>query len=53
MELFIIHVVFITACVFFSYRSAEKNGRVQMIEDMLDRNLITTKELHKAYDIHD
>lgn len=53
MELFIIHVVFISACVFFSYRSGEKNGRVQMIEDMLDRNLITTKELHKAYDIHD
>ncbi len=51
MDLFLIHVIFISACVYFSYRSGEKSGRVQMVEDMLDRNLITTKDLVEYYDI--
>ena len=40
-ELILIHIGFIVALVYFVFRSGEKSGRVQMVEDMLDRGLIT------------
>ena len=53
MELYLIHVVFIVACVYFSYQSGAKNGRADIIEDMLDRKLITHMQLMKAYKINE
>ena len=52
-ELILIHVVFIAACVYFSYRSGEKTGRVEMIEDLIDRDLITTEDLIDKYNIEE
>ena len=52
-ELILIHVVFIAACVYFSYRSGEKAGRVEMIEDMIDRDMITTEDLIDKYNIEE
>ena len=51
VELIITHAVFICACVYFSFRSGEKNGRVEMIEDMIDRGLITTEDLIDKYNV--
>ena len=53
MELYLIHVVFIVACVYFSYQSGAKNWRADIIEDMLDRKLITHMQLMKAYKINE
>ena len=45
LELFLVHVIFIVACVYFSFRSGEKSGRVQMVEDMIDRGIVKTEDL--------
>lgn len=45
MELYIIHLVFITACVYFSWKSGYKYGRGEMLEDLIDHKLFTLKEL--------
>ena len=50
-DLIIIHAIFICACVYFSFRAGEKNGRVEMIEDMIDRGLITTEDLIDKYNV--
>ena len=50
-ELYLIHVLFISACVYFSYKAGEKNGQQMMISDMLDRKLITKKQLIKEYEL--
>ena len=50
-ELILIHIGFIVALVYFVFRSGEKSGRVQMVEDMLDRGLITEQELVNNYNI--
>jgi len=51
IELFLIHLFFISACVYFSYKSGEKQGRVQMINDMIDRKIITISKLKSTYEI--
>lgn len=51
VDLYLIHVIFITACVYFSYRSGQKTGRSQMVTDMLDRNLVTVEKLKNEYEI--
>ena len=48
LELYLIHVVFIVACVYFSYQSGAKHGRGEIIEDMLDKKLFTHLQLMKA-----
>ena len=53
LELYLIHVVFIFACVYFSYQSGAKHGRGEIIEDMLDKKLFTHLQLMKAYKIHE
>ena len=53
MELYLIHVVFIVACVYFSNQRGAKNGRADINEDMLDRKLITHMQLMKAYKINE
>tara|TARA_B100000073_G_scaffold288917_1_gene251109 strand:+ start:362 stop:535 length:174 start_codon:yes stop_codon:yes gene_type:complete len=50
-ELILIHIGFIVALVYFVFRSGEKSGRVQMVEDMLDRGLITEQQLVNKYNI--
>ena len=50
-ELILIHIGFIVALVYFVFRSGEKSGRVQMVEDMLDRGLITEQDLVNKYNI--
>lgn len=50
-ELILIHIGFIVALVYFVFRSGEKSGRVQMVEDMLDRGLITEQQLVNNYNI--
>ena len=50
-ELILIHIGFIVALVYCVFRSGEKSGRVQMVEDMLDRGLITEQDLVNKYNI--
>jgi len=50
-SLYLIHVLFISACVYFSYRSGTKEGRSQMVESFLDKKIITEKRLKEEYDI--
>ena len=50
-ELILIHIGFIVSLVYFVFRSGEKSGRVQMVEDMLDRGLITEQQLVNKYNI--
>tara|TARA_B100000073_G_C23642645_1_gene537296 strand:+ start:391 stop:564 length:174 start_codon:yes stop_codon:yes gene_type:complete len=50
-ELILIHIGFIVALVYTVFRSGEKSGRVQMVEDMLDRGLITEEDLVSKYNI--
>ena len=52
VDLFLIHVVFIVACVYFSYRSGQKSGRSEMVTDLIDRNMVTVEKLRKEYETH-
>lgn len=45
MELYIIHFVFISACVGCSWYTGMKYGRGQMLEDLMDYELFTLKDL--------
>ena len=51
VDLFLIHVVFIVGCVYFSYRSGQKSGRSEMVVDLIDRNIVTVETLKKEYEI--
>ncbi len=51
--LILIHIVFIVALVYFVFRSGEKSGRVQMIEDLIDRDIVTTADLIDKYEIEE
>ena len=53
LELFLVHVIFIVACVYFSFRSGEKSVRVQMVEDMIDRGIVKTEDLIDKYNIEE
>jgi len=53
LELFLVHVIFIVACVYFSFRSGEKSGSVQMVEDMIDRGIVKTEDLIDKYNIEE
>ena len=53
MELYIIHLVFIASCVYFSFKAGERNGRGQMVEDMLEKKLFSHMDLMKAYKINE
>ena len=50
-DLYIIQMLFIMACVYFSYRSGQKSGRSEMVTDLLDRNMVTVEKLKKEYEI--
>jgi len=45
MELYLIHFVFISACVYFSYRSGYRTGQNQIIETFIDEGLVTERQL--------
>ncbi len=51
IDLYLIHIVFIVACVYFSYRSGQRSGRSEMVTDLLDRNMVTVEKLRKEYEI--
>ena len=46
-DLILLHVVFITACVYFSWASGKKYGRGEMFEDMLDQELVDLNKTKK------
>ena len=50
-NLILIHLGYVIALVYFVFRSGEKNGRRQMVEDFLDRGLISREKLEKVYRI--
>ncbi len=50
-NLIIIHIAYVVALVYFVFRSGEKSGRKQMVEDFLDRGLISEEKLEKIYKI--
>lgn len=46
-ELILLHFVFITACVYFSWASGKRYGRGEMFEDMLDQELLDLNKTKK------
>ena len=46
-----IHIAYVIGLVYFVFRSGEKSGRKQMVEDFLDRDLITQEKLEQVYKI--
>jgi len=48
-SLLIFHVFFISACVYFSYQNGAKQGREEMLIDLLDRRIITETQLKNNY----
>ncbi len=50
-EQIIAFVIYTVCMVYFVFRSGEKSGRVQMVEDMLDRGLVKHKDLIDKYNI--
>ena len=50
-ELILIHFIFIVTMVYCVFRSGEKSGRVQMVEDLIDRGLVKTEDLIDKYNI--
>ena len=53
LERFLVHVIFIVAFVYFSFRSGEESGRVQMVKDMIDRGIVKTEDLIDTYNLED
>ena len=51
VDLYLIHVIFIPACVFFSYRAGQKSGRSEMVTDLIERGLTTVERLKKEYEL--
>ena len=51
VDLYLIHLVFIIACVYFSYRSGQKSGRREMVTELIDRNRVTVEKDRKHYEI--
>jgi len=50
-NLIIIHIAYVVGLVYFVFRSGQKSGRKQMVEDFLDRGLISEEKLEKIYKI--
>lgn len=48
-NLVLIHIAYVIALVYLVFRSGEKNGRKQMVEDFIDRGITTEKKLEKIY----
>jgi len=51
LDTYLIQMLFIIACVYFSFRSGQKSGRSEMVVDLLDRKMITKEKLIKEYEI--
>jgi len=45
IELYLIHLGFIGACVYFSWKAGYKYGRGEMLEDLIDFKLFSLKDL--------
>jgi hypothetical protein len=52
-DLLIIHILFVTICASVSFLWGEyegkKKGQQEMVFDMLERKLVTIKQLNKEY----
>lgn len=45
MEIYLIHLVFIGACVYFCYTAGYRKGREEMMDDLMEYRLFTLKQL--------
>ncbi len=50
-DFYLVFLLFITACSYYSYKAGAANGRSQMVTDLIDRNLVTIKQLKKEYEL--
>ena len=51
-NLYIIHIVYVAALVFFVFRNADRYGRRNMIEMLLNDKIVTEKQLDDKYSKH-
>ncbi len=51
IDTYLIQMIFISACAYFSFRSGQKSGRSEMVVDLIDRNIVTVETLKKEYEI--
>ena len=51
IDTYLIQMIFISACAYFSFRSGQKSGRSEMVTDLIDRNMVTVEKLKKEYEI--
>jgi|TARA_B110000285_G_C15052548_1_gene577771 hypothetical protein len=49
-ELYLIHLGFISACVFFSWKLGERSGREAMLDDLLATKALSLVALEKQFD---
>ena len=45
IETYIVFLAFIIVCSYYSFKQGAHTGRSQMVEDLIDRNLITIDKL--------
>ena len=51
-NLYIIHIVYVAALVFFVFRNADRHGRKNVIEMLLNDKIVTEKQLSDKYSKH-
>tara|TARA_B100001245_G_scaffold223629_1_gene196774 strand:+ start:2267 stop:2458 length:192 start_codon:yes stop_codon:yes gene_type:complete len=51
-NLYIIHIVYVAALVFFVFRNADRHGRRNVIEMLLNDKIVTEKQLTDKYSKH-
>jgi hypothetical protein len=49
VDLIVIHVLFIVACAFFSYRKGKIEGSEQTVEVFLEKKLVTEEQLMREF----
>ena len=49
VDLIAIHVLFVLACAYFSYKKGITEGSERTVEVFLDKKLVTEEQLDKAF----
>ena len=51
IETYIVFLAFIIVCSYYSFKQGAHTGRSEMVEDLIDRKLITMDKLKKEYEL--
>jgi len=51
-SLLVFHIAFIAGLYWYAHDQGKKDGRSEMVGDLLDRKLLTVDNIKKEYEIH-